>query len=170
MTEKHEAALKQLKDRLATVGDLNSANGLLFWDRQTYMPEGGVAGRAEQMATLSKLAHEILVDDETGRLLDAVGQPDPSSEEGAMLRRARREYERATKLPAKLVAEITRTTALAEPAWVKAREEADWSLFAPHLEQIVPLKREAAEHLGYEDHPYDALLEGYEPGAKKAHL
>jgi len=170
MTEKHEAALEQLKDRLATVGDLNSANGLLFWDRQTYMPEGGVAGRAEQMATLSKLAHEMLVDDETGRLLDAVGQPDPSSEEGAMLRRARREYERATKLPAKLVAEITRTTALAEPAWVKAREEADWSLFAPHLEQIVPLKREAAEHLGYEDHPYDALLEGYEPGAKKAHL
>jgi carboxypeptidase Taq len=170
MAEKHEAALEQLKDRLATVGDLNSANGLLFWDRQTYMPEGGVAGRAEQMATLSKLAHEMLVDDETGRLLDAVGQPDPSSEEGAMLRRARREYERATKLPAKLVAEITRTTALAEPAWVKAREEADWSLFAPHLEQIVPLKREAAEHLGYEDHPYDALLEGYEPGAKKAHL
>src|SRR5918998_3949893 len=104
MSEKHEAALEQLKNRLATISDLNSANGLLFWDRQTYMPEGGVAGRAEQMATLSRLAHEMLVDDETGRLLDAVGKPDPSSEEGALVRRARREYERATKLPAELVA------------------------------------------------------------------
>jgi carboxypeptidase Taq len=170
MAEKRESPLKQLKDRLATISDLNSANGLLFWDRQTYMPEGGIAGRAEQMATLSKLAHEMFVDEATGNLLDAVGKPDPSSEEGAMLRRAQREYERATKLPAELVAELTRTTALAEPAWVKAREEADWPLFASHLEKIVPLKREAAEHLGYEDHPYDTLLEGYEPGAKKAQL
>ena len=170
MKEKHETAYEKLKDRLATISDLSSANGLLFWDRQTYMPEGGVAGRAEQMATLSRLAHEMFVDDGTGGLLDAVGEQDPSSEEGAMLRRARREYERATKLPSDLVAEITRTTALAEPAWVRAREEADWSLFAGHLEKILPLKREAAEHLGYEDHPYDALLDGYEPGTKKAQL
>ncbi len=170
MKEKCETAYQRLKDRLATISDIRSAKSLLFWDQQTYMPKGGIASRAEQMATLSRLAHEMLVEAEAGRLLDSLGEPDPSTEEGALLRRARREYERATKLPAKLVAEITRTTALAEPAWVKAREEADWSLFAPHLEQIVPLKREAAEHLGYEDHPYDALLEGYEPGAKKAHL
>ncbi|MDQ3965387.1 MAG: carboxypeptidase M32, partial [Actinomycetota bacterium] len=65
---------------------------------------------------------------------------------------------------------ITRTTTLAEPAWVKAREESDWSLFAPHFEKIVRLQREAAEALGYDDHPYDALLDGYEPGAKKKQL
>jgi carboxypeptidase Taq len=147
-----EPALKRLKDRLATISDLRAASSLLFWDRQTYMPKGGVAGRAEQMATLSRLAHEMLVDVETGRLLDSLGEPDPSSEEGALIRRARRDYKRATKLPAELVAEITRATALAEPAWVKAREESDWSVFAPHLEKIVPLKKRAAEALGYEDH------------------
>ena len=170
MTKERETAYERLKDRLATISDLNSANGLLFWDRQTYMPEGGVAGRAEQMATLSRLAHEMFTDAETGGLLDSSGEPNPSSEKGALIRRARRDYERATRLPAELVAEITRTTALAEPAWVKARAESEWSLFASHLEKIVHLQREAAEHLGYDDHPYDALLDGYEPGARKARL
>ena len=170
MTETHEENLRQLKERLAQISDVSSANGLLMWDRQTYMPKGGVAGRAEQTATLSRIAHEMLVDAETGRLLEALDQPDPSSEDGALVRRARREYEKATRLPGELVAEISRTTALAEPAWVEARERSDWSLFAPHLETILPLQREAAEHLGYEDHRYDALLDGYEPGAKKARL
>ena len=165
-----ESPFEKLKDRLATISDLGAANRLLFWDRQTYMPKGGVAGRAEQMATLSRLAHEMFVDDETGKLLYSAGEPDSSTEEGALLRRARHDYERATKLPAELVAEITRVTALAEPAWAKAREESDWFLFAPHLEKTLTLKREAAESLGYQDHPYDALLEGYEPGAKKARL
>ena len=170
MTETHEENLRQLKERLAQISDVSSANGLLMWDRQTYMPKGGVAGRAEQTATLSRIAHEMLVDVETGRLLEALDQPDPSSEDGALVRRARREYEKATRLPGELVAEISRATALAEPAWVEARERSDWSLFAPHLETILPLQREAAEHLGYEDHLYDALLDGYEPGAKKARL
>jgi carboxypeptidase Taq len=170
MTKERETAYKRLKDRLASISDLSSANGLLFWDRQTHMPEGGVAGRAEQMATLSRLAHEMFIDAETGRLLSSAGEPDPSSEKGALLRRVRRDHRRATRLPAELVAEITRTTTLAEPAWVKAREESDWSLFAPHLEKIVRLHRETTEHLGYDDHPYDALLDGYEPGARKAQL
>lgn len=170
MTETHEENLRQLKERLAQISDVSSANGLLMWDRQTYMPKGGVAGRAEQTATLSRIAHEMLVGAETGRLLEALDQPDSSSEDGALVRRARREYEKATRLPGELVAEISRATALAEPAWVEARERSDWSLFAPHLETILPLQREAAEHLGYEDHLYDALLDGYEPGAKKARL
>jgi carboxypeptidase Taq len=163
-----DSAYERLKDRLATISDVHSAKSLLFWDQQTYMPKGSVAGRAEQMATLSRLAHEMLVDAETGRLLYSLVEPDPSSEEGALVRRARHDYERAKGLPTELVAEISRSTALAEPAWVRARAESDWSLFAPHLDKLLPLKREAAEYLGYDDHPYDALLEGYEPGARKA--
>jgi carboxypeptidase Taq len=170
MARERDSVYELLKNRLATISDLRSAKSLLFWDQQTYMPGGGVAGRAEQMATLSRLAHEMLTDDETKGLLDASGEPDPSSEEGALLRRALRDYERATKLPAELVAETSRATALAEPDWVRAREESDWPLFSPHLERILDLKREAAEALGYEDHPYDALLDAYEPGAEKARL
>jgi len=83
MTGKHETAHEQLKDRLATISDLGSARSLRFWDQQTYMPRGGVAGRVEQVATLSLLSHEMLVNEATARLLDSVGEPDPSSEEGA---------------------------------------------------------------------------------------
>jgi carboxypeptidase Taq len=167
---REETTYERLKDRLAMISDLRSTKSLLFWDQQTYMPKEGVAGRAEQVATLSRLAHEMLTDDETKRLLDASGEPNPSSEEGALIRRALRDYERATRLPAELVAETSRVTSLAEPAWVRAREESDWSHFAPHLDKVLTLKREAAEALGYEDHPYDALLDAYEPGAKKARL
>ena len=170
MIGEQKTAYERLKKRLATISDLRYTKSLLFWDQQTYMPGGGVAGRAEQMATLSQLSHEMLTDDETKWLLDALGEPDPSSEEGALLRRARRDYDRATRLPAKLVAEISRVTSMAEPAWVQAREDSDWHLFAPHLEKVLSLQRESAEHLGYEDHPYDALLDAYEPGAKTAKL
>src|SRR5919112_2064705 len=140
MNKEQETAYKQLKDRLATINDLHSAKSLLFWDHQTYMPRGGVPSRAEQVATLSRLAHEMVTDDETERLLKASGESDPCSEDGALIRRARRDYERATRLPAELVAETSRVTSLAESAWVRARGESDWSLFAPHLEKVLALK------------------------------
>jgi carboxypeptidase Taq len=170
MTKTREDALERLKKRYATIADIGAANSVLFWDQQTYMPKGAIAGRAEQMATLSRLAHEMLVDSETGRLLDAAGDPDPETVEGALIRRARRDHEKATRLPSRLVEELSRATALAEPAWAEARAGSDWSRFAPHLEKIMPLQREVADSLGYEDHVYDALLDGYEPGATKARL
>ncbi len=170
MTTTSERPLQLLKERLATISDVNAAAEALRWDQQTYMPEGGVAGRAEQIATLSRLAHEMLVSEETGRLLRDVDEPAPGPEDSALVRLARREYERATKLPARLVAELARTSALAQPAWERARATSNWSAFAPHLEKMVQLQRETAEHLGYEDHPYDALLDLYEPGERKARL
>jgi carboxypeptidase Taq len=170
MTTTSGKPLQLLQERLATISDVNAAQAALDWDRQTYMPEGGVAGRAEQLATLSRLAHEMLVSEETGGLLRDVAEPAPGSEDSALVRLARREYERATKLPAELVAEFARASALAQPAWERARAGSDWPSFAPHLEKIVRLQREMAEHLGYEEHPYDALLDLYEPGAGEARL
>ena len=163
-------ALGLLEDRLATISDVHGIESLLLWDQQTYMPAGGVAGRAEQLATLGRLAHELLVSEETGRLLASVNEPEPESEDFSLLRLARREYGRATKLPVRLVEELARATALAEPAWRRARAVSDWGALAPHLEKILALQRETAERLGYEDHPYDALLDLYEPGATRARL
>jgi carboxypeptidase Taq len=162
--------LRLLKDRLAAISDVRGIESLLLWDQQTYMPAGGVAGRAEQVATLRHLAHELLVSGEMGRLLGSVNQPEPESEDFSLLRLARREYGRATRLPARLVEELARATALAEPAWRRARAVSDWGTLAPHLEKILALQRETAESLGYEDHPYDALLDLYEPGARKVRL
>ena len=161
--------LGPLKDRLATIDDLNSAASVLAWDRQTYMPEGGVGGRAEQLASLARIAHEMLASDETGRLLEDAEQAEPGSDDAAILRVATREYDRAIRLPARLVAETSRATALADPAWVQARERSVWSMFAPHLERVLALKLEAA---GYLDgaHPYDAMLDRYDPGSSTQRL
>ena len=161
--------LGPLKDRLATIDDLNSAASVLAWDRQTYMPEGGVGGRAEQLASLARIAHEMLASDETGRLLEDAEQAEPGSDDAAILRVATREYDRAIRLPARLVAETSRATALADPAWVQARERSDWSMFAPHLERVLALKLEAAGYLDG-DHPYDAMLDRYDPGSSTQRL
>jgi carboxypeptidase Taq len=161
---------RSLVDHLAAAADLDSAASVLHWDHQTYMPPGGVGARAEALATLSRLSHDITASAETARLLDAAGEPEPGSDAEAVVRLARRDHERATKLPSRLVAETSRATTVAEPAWRRARAEHDFGALIPHLQHILDLQRETAECLGYEDHPYDALLDRYEPGAKKARL
>jgi carboxypeptidase Taq len=166
MTSTSNDTLQPLRDRLAAISDLNSAAALLHWDQQTYMPQGGVSLRSEQLSTMSRLAHEMLVSQETGHLLDRAEPQDPETEEHALLRLARRDYDRATRLPARLVAELSRVRSLAQPVWARARAESDWEAFAPQLERVLVLVKESAEYLGYEEHPYDALLDLYEPGTK----
>ncbi len=165
--DKHTRALVA---HLSDAADLDSAASVLHWDQQTYMPPGGVAARAEALATLSRLSHGITASDETAHLLNAAGDPEPGSDAEAVVRVARREHDRATKLPSRLVAETSRATTLAEPAWRRARADGDFGSLVAHLQKILDLQRETAEHLGYEDHPYDALLDRYEPGATKARL
>lgn len=142
-----------------------------MWDQQTFMPPGGVATRAETLATLSLLAHKYLTSDDTRRALENLdGAFDKDTIEAATVRVARREFNRATRLPSELVADIARACSIAEPAWVEARKLGDFAMFAPHLERVLGLQQQAAEHLGYQTHPYDALLENFEPGTTKAEL
>lgn len=164
-------ALDELRHRLSTITDLHFVLSVLGWDQQTQMPEAAADQRAEQVATLSRIAHEHGSSDEIGTLLDSLdGQLDPESVDGAMVRIARRDFERAACLPSSLVEETARVTSLAEPAWVEARERADWSLFAPHLERIVELRRRAAEAYGFEEHPLDPLIDLHEPGMTRRRL
>jgi carboxypeptidase Taq len=168
MTDTSNDTLGLLRDRLATVSDLNSAAALLHWDQETYMPSGGVPLRAEQLSTTHRLAHEMLVSEETGRLLGSARPRDPEGR--ALLRLARREHDRAARLPARLVADLSRARSLAQPVWARARAESDWEAFATQLERILGLVKESAEYLGYEEHPYDALLDLYEPGTKTSRV
>ncbi len=160
--------LQKLKDILGEVEDLNRAAGGLAWDQETYMPPGGVGGRAAQMSTLSRLAHVRFTSDEVGRLLDEVGGEVAGlpfdSDEASLVRVARRDYEQDRKLPADLVAEIARAGSTALPVWQKARKDSDFNAFAPYLEKNVELSRRVADALGYKERPYDALLNRTEPG------
>ena len=159
-------ALHRLKETLHEIAILDRATAVLAWDQETYMPPGGVAGRASAMATLSRLAHERLVEPEIGRLLEELeGRSlDPETDDGALVRVTRRDYDHAVKIPAELVAEAARASSEARPVWQRARETSDWKLFAPYLERNVDINRRIADALGYADRPYDALLDYNEPG------
>ncbi len=166
--------LTQLKERLTEVHNLAGASALLGWDQQVNMPPGGAMHRAAQLATLSKIHHELFTAEETGRLLEAAeaeGKDLPyDSDDASLLRVTRHDYDLATKLPTALVAELTRVTSLAHEAWAKARAEDDYPAFKPWLKQILDLSIQVAEHLGYTDRIYDALLDQYEPGMKTAQV
>jgi carboxypeptidase Taq len=169
-------ALDDLKARLGQIEDLKAAANVLSWDQETYMPPGGADARAHQISTLQTLAHEQFVDDETGALLDRAADAlngadpldDPLDNDASLIRVTRRDFERDRKLPSSLVAEMSRTISQAKEAWKKARSNDDFSTFAPLLRRIVDLNVEKAEALGYDDEPYDALLDEYEPGMKTA--
>ena len=166
--------IEALRTHLAPIEDLKAAAAVLRWDQETHMPEGGAEARAQQLSTLQSTAHERFVADETGELLDraadAVGDADPLDPDAALVRVTRRDYERAVRIPSSLVAELSKARSQAQQAWTQARQNDDFSRFAPHLERLVELSVEKAEAIGYEDEPYDALLTEYEPGRTTAEV
>jgi carboxypeptidase Taq len=166
--------LNALRERLVEVHNLRTASALLGWDQQTCMPIGGSETRAAQLGTLSKLAHEMFIGALTGRLLEeaeaeAAGL-DYDSDEAALLRVVRHDYDLEARLPTDLVVETARVTTLAFEEWQKARAEGDYGRFAPWLRRIVDLNRRRAEALGYAQHPYDALLNQFEPGMRTSRV
>lgn len=166
--------VEQLKAHAARGFDLQLAAALLNWDQEVYMPPGGMEARAEQLATLQGLAHEILTGAEAGQLLAAaeaeVAGWDYDSDEASWVRISRREYDRLVKLPSEVIAEQARLASQAFPAWREARASNQFAIFRPLLQKTVDLNRRVADILGYTEHPYDALLDIYEPGMKTSEV
>jgi len=162
--------LARLKTRLGEINDLQRVAQVLSWDQSTYMPARGGSGRARQLATLGSLAHHLLTEPEVARMLaeaeaevEAAGLPSDHAD-AILLRVTQRDRERAVRVPGLLVEELALATALAYDAWVAARSSDDFSAFAPYLQKNINLTLRKAERLGYDAHPYDALLEDNEPG------
>ncbi len=166
LTPYNELCLRQRE-----AGTLESVGQLLNWDQETYMPHNGAGARSDQQALLAALVHERRIDKRMGELI-AVCEADKSlSGEAASpiarnIREMRRDYDKATKLPSELVAELAKTTSLAQEAWKDARKRNDFPAFAPWLEKVMALTRRKAECLGIPrgGELYDALLDEYEPG------
>jgi carboxypeptidase Taq len=166
--------LELLRNLLGEVADLASAIAVLHWDQQTYMPPGGAEERAMSIATLSRLAHELAISEEMGAAIEAakdeVGDLKAPSDEARLVRKADRDYAKEKKVPTEWVTDFRRTTALAHKTWAKARQEADFSQFQSILEKIIDLRRQYAEFFTPFDHPYDPLLDDYEPGMKTSEV
>ncbi|MFB6305208.1 MAG: carboxypeptidase M32 [Haloferacaceae archaeon] len=155
-------AYRDLVDRVRRIGNVGNAAGLLSWDQQVMMPEEGTPARSGQLSALSAVKHDLVTDDELGDLLDAV-EGDVGGERAALVREVRRDRERAVRVPTDLIERISATSSEALPAWREAKAEADFDAFAPHLRELVDLKREYAEHVDPDRDPYEVLFEEYEP-------
>lgn len=151
---------------------LSSASAALNWDIETYMPAKALKFRAEQLAYFGSESHRLFTSKKVGQLIAACEQQGfaAESDEAANVRDWRRRYDRATKVPARLVEKLERVRAHSREAWKTAREQSKFRLFKPQLQKIVDLNRQMADCWGYQESPYDALIEGYEPGATASQL
>lgn len=165
---------KAFLDRMGEVNDLLNAESILSWDARTMMPPGGADTRAKQMATLTVFARDHLVSDGTRRLLERAEAETASLPEDSVERticaQVREAIDYHLRIPAALVHKRAEVGGFGRHVWVKARAESDFASFAPVLEETIALNREMAECIGYEEHPYDALMVRFEPGETVASL
>lgn len=167
-------SLHLLKAILAEIADLSKAAAVLSWDQQVNMPPAGAEARGNQLALLGRLAHERATSPELGKLLEQLQKEiealDPASDEARLIKVTARDYEKATRVPPEFVAEMTQVTTQAFQAWVEARQQANFAHFRPYLEKILELTHQYIGFFPPADHPYDVLLDNYEPGMKTAEV
>ena len=162
--------IELLKQRMEQLSDLGHALALAHWDQQTMMPPRGGEARAESLATLTGISHEIFVDDETGRLIDAAASQlngsDPDADDVRLVALVRRQWNKARRVPTDLAQELARAASVGQEAWVAARADSDFQSFAPYLERNFELARRYVEcQAGAEgfECAYDVLLDEFEP-------
>jgi carboxypeptidase Taq len=166
---KTDSAWSALKERISELESLGGVVQLLEWDQQTMMPAGGAEQRGAQLATITGLMHDKLADPQVGEWIDTLSEAtDPLCQ--AALRNVGRDHNRAVKVPTRLVSELAQASNAGFGAWMTAREANDFEPFQPALEHLVHLRREEIDYLGSADHPYDNLLDQYDPGSTTAQL
>ena len=166
MQEKYE----QLKALLREANDVESAAGVLYWDQSTYMPPAGAAARGRQAAILSQIAHEKSTAPLIGELLEALrpfeAEQPYDSDEAALIRAARRDYDKATRVPSSFIAEMSAHAAASYEAWTKARPANDFAAVRPYLKKTVDLSRQLADFFPGYDHIADPLIDFADYGMK----
>ena len=167
-------AYENLENRFRRWSALRDAAGMLHWDMSAMMPEGGHSARAEQLAALGVVSHQLLTEPKTGELLETAHEEAKGLDpwQRANLHEMRRVHVHATALNSDLVEAMSKAATACEAVWRQARPAGDFGMVKPHLEAIIRLVREAAqakaEKLGLT--PYEALMDEYEPGSRIADI
>ena len=167
-------AYDEFAEHLVECNDLLNILNILKWDMRTKMPAAGAGTRGAQLATLAKLTMERFISDTTERLLDAVeaeltDEPTESHRARAVSL-TRRQYKMQKRIPAELVGRAAALAAESEMVWALARDRNDFASFKPYLRQMIALKIEYTEAIGYDEHPFDALVMQFEPDMTAARL
>ncbi|MBS1586181.1 MAG: carboxypeptidase M32 [Bacteroidetes bacterium] len=159
------------KDVTQKAADLQFAAAVLGWDQEVYMPPKGFEMRGRQLATLASQAHEMLTAESYGKLLTQLRESAGLDEtEQHNVRLSLEDYEKNRKLPISFVEQLTQQTSNSYNAWLQARKDNKYSTYTAELAKMIDLKRKQADYFGYQNHPYDALLDEYEKGATVAML
>lgn len=165
---------QELEARLRTITDLNAAASVLGWDQMTYMPPGGAPGRGRQLATLYELAHTHSVDPQIGRLLDSlqpVAESRPYDDDfAALVRVARRNFDKISKVPPAFSAEFAEHSAAQYEAWARARPANDFAAVRDGLERTLELSLRYSNYFPGYDHPADPLIDDSDYGMKAADI
>jgi carboxypeptidase Taq len=153
-------------EKMHKIADLRFSSALLQWDQETYLPPKGAAIRGQQIATLSEIAHQLFTDESLGSLLQELQSAgDLTANEKRNVALTREDYSKLKKLPTAFVRTLTETVNKSFHSWIEARKANDFRLFAPDLAQLIELKKQEADLLGYEKHPYNALLNDHDKGS-----
>jgi carboxypeptidase Taq len=164
-------ALEKLRDRLAELADLSAMEMLAAWDQLVMMPAQGAPARAQQLGTLARLTHERATDEDVGAWLAELDGQELDDLDADIVRIARRDWERARRVPTDLAVELARASAEGQERWRDAREHDDFTEFAPALQRNVDLARSYGECVAEDGQgPYEALLGEYDFGLSTAEL
>ncbi|MBW4439123.1 MAG: carboxypeptidase M32 [Pleurocapsa minor GSE-CHR-MK-17-07R] len=163
-----ESLLNELKNRLYEVADFEHAASVLSWDMATYMPQGGAPRRGRSISTMSRLRHERFTDKAIGHLLDQLeplvaGLP-YDDDNAALVRRTRKEYDKAVKVPSELVGRVSSHISGLYDAWTRARPANDFASLAPMLEKELDLYREVSDCFPGYKHVNDPHIDGEDAG------
>ncbi|MEZ4929066.1 MAG: carboxypeptidase M32 [Chitinophagales bacterium] len=161
---------QELKAQNSKIADIKYALSVLSWDQETYMPPKGKQFRAQQIATLSELAHNKFTAKEYNDLLYKIDTKNLSETEKRNVELLKIDIEKLKKIPSSFIVELSNAISNAYHAWMTAKKENNFKLFEKELGQIIDLQRKKADIVGYEQHPYDALMDDYEPNAKVADI
>jgi carboxypeptidase Taq len=160
-------ALNRLRARVAELADLASIEMLLDWDQLVMMPEDGARARSEQLGALVRLTHERATDEALGDWLEELDGTVLDELDRDIVRLARRDWERVTRIPAELAVELARAGTAGQESWQVARANDDFAAFVPALQRNVELARARGECLAGEgESPYEGLLGDYDFGLR----
>lgn len=153
------------EEYMQRVADLKYAAAVLQWDQETYMPANGARFRGQQITTLATLAHEQITSPLLEQMLAELSADFTLTEqEQANVRLSNEDLKRNKKLPNAFVKKQADIINDCFHAWIETKKKSDFNIFEPHLQKLIDSKRKEAEYIGYEQHPYDALMNDYDKG------
>lgn len=156
---------QQYRQQMQKVADIKYASALLQWDQETYLPQKAAAVRGQQIATLSELSHQLFTDEKLGRLLMELKQRDDlSDDQQRNITLTLEDYNKHKKYTSEFVRRLTEKINQSFHAWIEARKQQSFAVFEKDLDDLIEMKKQEAEILGYALHPYDALLDEFEKG------